>query len=1241
MKKRIVCFVLTLIMLISLVPVSALSANAASNAVSSTAIYVLKQLEGYQKTCENGYIGYGAKCPNCLGKKSENADVSCGKIMFEKEADSVLRKELETLDKAVNSFADRNGLSFSQNQHDALVLFSFQNGTAWTLGTGAFQTAIKSGYTGSKFLDAICKWNIAACTDENDDNRRMIEANMYLNGVYSSAKPSRFIRVFLDATADGVLSQDNAYQVHYFDVATPVNLTLAPTPVDADFSFLGWYLNDTNNQRVTALTSAHHGKTLVALYQDNNAGIVDNGIQYTIKKSSLQSTTVYSEPNGTKVTTYINKDSKEVAIKLTDVLYVLNDYVDTKGVQWALIVEPDADDDTKFYEIGWVMVKGGSVGTTAGLSVDVNVTVTNTYVNMRKNASITATKNGSFNYGDVLRIIDTKSKDGFLWGQVATSADDETPIGWVALMYTDYDSVIANSNATAPESAIATATIVAPIDGYVNVRSDAGINNQIVGALSYGVTVDLYETKYVNGIRWGRTDTGWFCLTYARVTNLDNNAGTGEVGFTNYIYIVKLLSWNKDYTVNGHFYNTPNGNLIDDAFEKDAKGEFVLKDGNKVEIKVPSEMIKVGSLRAIDNGGMNETWAYTPYGWLKISENNPGENDQDKNVMDSEVELQTAKYYAIDDDVTVRMAPKTNASRKDLMIKGTEFNVNALVMVGESIWGYAEKVGEIAPKSYIGWVNLSNQNVSRNAADDFNIEDSSSSATTTVKMAKVVGTESLRVRITGATYGKQIGSLSYGTTAKILEEKNGWYNLDIDVDGNPSTGSWVSGSYLEIYDEVVGGTTSGSAANGTTAGPVETGKGIVANTYTGVNIRTAPGTGNAAVGKYMTGTTVEILEVKTHGAAKWGRTEKGWVCMDYIVMVDKYQTGLNAGTGSSATTSTEVAIYTGYVTADTLVYKNTNTASNSSGTADPISDVVRELAEGDRITLHEIIIQEEYEEKTPDAPDDEGQTTTIVKRTSYWARINEGYIFAPASCIVLDTLDEHAYTVKDSSDDAYTNLNVDGIGEATFKLSKGQKVIVTQLEIRKSAVWGFVEIDNAEGWVPMSRMTKGFASSVETEKEEVKEDTTVTEPTAPSTVIGSTGNTGGYVGASGYKYTGKVINTNQVNVRATASTTAAVTTTLKSGAPLVIYDTAISENMAWGRCDAGWVYLYYVDLTPAGSGAVDARVVYNDNTVIYKDMGMTEGTGSTYAKMAVVDIYEIVGKMARTELGWIHMDNLL
>ena len=141
--------------------------------------------------------------------------------------------------------------------------------------------------------------------------------------------------------------------------------------------------------------------------------------------------------------------------------------------------------------------------------------------------------------------------------------------------------------------------------------------------------------------------------------------------------------------------------------------------------------------------------------------------------------------------------------------------------------------------------------------------------------------------------------------------------------------------------------------------------------------------------------------------------------------------------------------------------------------------------------------------------------------------------------------------------------------------------------------------------------------------------------------MGNTSNVGGYVNnASGYRYTGKVINTNAVNVRATPSTGSGVVIQLKYGQSLVIYETTIAENMAWGRCDAGWVYLYYVDMTPVVNGAVDARVVYNENTIIYTDVNCSAVAG-TYARMSVVDIYEIVGNMARTDKGWVSTNDLL
>ena len=282
MKKRLLCLLMALFMAVSLVPAAALSASAATLSVSESAIFVLKQLEGYSRYCDkNGYIGYGTPCDGKGDhgkKKKHEAD--------EIEADKALREVLKDLDKAVNSFASKKGLSLTQGQHDAMVLFSFQNGTAWTTGTGDLQSAITSKAKGSEFLSAICRWS-----SSDDDNRRKIEANMYLNGVYSSSVPSQFITVKLEPNG-GTMSQS---ATQYYDVTTAQPVGVIPT--NGTQTFMGWYLSTgkddegvfTDGTAVTKVTKAYDGKTLVARWQKAN-GETDS-VNYLISVSDLASRT--------------------------------------------------------------------------------------------------------------------------------------------------------------------------------------------------------------------------------------------------------------------------------------------------------------------------------------------------------------------------------------------------------------------------------------------------------------------------------------------------------------------------------------------------------------------------------------------------------------------------------------------------------------------------------------------------------------------------------------------------------------------------------------------------------------------------------------------------------------------------------------------------------------------------------------------------------------------------------------
>ena len=95
------------------------------------------------------------------------------------------------------------------------------------------------------------------------------------------------------------------------------------------------------------------------------------------------------------------------------------------------------------------------------------------------------------------------------------------------------------------------------------------------------------------------------------------------------------------------------------------------------------------------------------------------------------------------------------------------------------------------------------------------------------------------------TEQKTVGGTKWGRTDK------GWISLDyVVLDGQTTT------------PEVTG-----------TPGTV---------TGTGLRIRSGAGTNYRIVGTLTIGDKVTILETTTVGSTKWGRMEKGWICLDYV-----------------------------------------------------------------------------------------------------------------------------------------------------------------------------------------------------------------------------------------------------------------------------------------------------------------------------------------------------------------------
>ena len=144
MKKRILSIVLTVALLISLVPVAAIPAKAASEfTASQEMIEILKTWEGFSAKPYWDYkqwtVGYGTRVPD--GKLEE---YQANGIPME-EAEALLQKFLNEMGAEINVFADKFGLTLTQGMFDALLSFSYNCGTNWLYNPSTLRTAIVEG----------------------------------------------------------------------------------------------------------------------------------------------------------------------------------------------------------------------------------------------------------------------------------------------------------------------------------------------------------------------------------------------------------------------------------------------------------------------------------------------------------------------------------------------------------------------------------------------------------------------------------------------------------------------------------------------------------------------------------------------------------------------------------------------------------------------------------------------------------------------------------------------------------------------------------------------------------------------------------------------------------------------------------------------------------------------------------------------------------------------------------------
>lgn len=464
MAVRMTAFMLLVALVISTLPVSAFAAS--DMRTSDMGVEVIKRLEGFAKYPYWDYsqysVGYGTRCPADKLEYYQKNGIS------EADAEALLVDFLVEFESSVNKFARKYNLSFTQNEFDALVSFTYNCGAGWTSSTGNLITqAVINGYTGNDFIMALTQWcKAGGAVSKGLITRRFIEANMYLHNVYSIIAAPQYGYVVYSEKALYERFNRNITVHGYSEAETTDRLTVL---TKSNAKFLGWYTESVGGRWVDVLDKTTSGLKLYPHWQYST----DNEIAAKYDRKTIQSVNLYKEHNTSSAVVGTLEKNSTVSI--------VADYMDNNNVKWGKTADGSWIDLSKtITEVNY---------TTVTPYYGVLVTVTDDSLNVRSDAGTSNPKVATVYRGDKLFITDTKFANTSTWGRYTD--------GWCSLRYTDYKE----NN----EKPIATGYICD--DDYANIRAGAGTSYEVVARLLTNAPVNIYE--YNSAKTWARIDIGW------------------------------------------------------------------------------------------------------------------------------------------------------------------------------------------------------------------------------------------------------------------------------------------------------------------------------------------------------------------------------------------------------------------------------------------------------------------------------------------------------------------------------------------------------------------------------------------------------------------------------------------------------------------------------------------------------------------------------------------------------------
>ena len=555
--SRVICTAICLCLLVcsaaDLVPrASAASALTASE----SCIDFIKKAEGFSAKPYYDYsqhtVGYGTRCPT-----DKYFDYMVNGITKE-EAEVLLRETVADIAAKINQqLADKYNLTFTQHQFDALVSFSFNIGTSWMTYDSTLRNALLRNADINELVYAFSLYSTAGGQYLSSlISRRLCEANIYLNGVYSQNVSNSYGYVFFEPNGGSL-----TYRVQGFlceNNAAPV----ADAVRNGDV-FVGWYTDLSGGTKVAVLNRELSGKTLFARWQSSENEESENAVSTVITVTG----DVVNIRKGPGTNYGIAKQ-----VRQNDIL-VVSHVTQLTNMTWGKVQDGwICLDYTNYNQVvgGTVQPEEDSNGTSSDVTAPENDSETtapapdaiagtvrvNDLLRIRSGPGTTYATVGYLTNGTAVEILQQQTNGSMNWGRTTRgwvsmdyiitqpSGDDETPEpGADHIQETEPERTPETEPAPAPETepsqepeaenpvqspeteqeenmtgSAGTAESVG-IKGKITadllrIRSAAGTDNRIVGFYYQDQTVTVIERMLISDDYWGKTDKGWINLDY-------------------------------------------------------------------------------------------------------------------------------------------------------------------------------------------------------------------------------------------------------------------------------------------------------------------------------------------------------------------------------------------------------------------------------------------------------------------------------------------------------------------------------------------------------------------------------------------------------------------------------------------------------------------------------------------------------------------------------------------------------